>query len=154
MQEQLLRINAVGGVSGSFVCDEEGEVLASALAPEYDGHRLYLVTRTVAQTLAGLRTVQKRRPGNLDMLYANGRLLVKPLVGGCLCILCSARVNVPLLNLTADVVVRKLASQVRGSRPQASKNTPAEPLPEARTPTEPTEQILKTLDQFLRPFGK
>jgi hypothetical protein len=155
MQEQLLRINAVAGVLGSFVCDEEGAVLGSEVGRALDGHRLYLVTRSVAQTLAGLRTVQNRRTGEWDLLYEGGRLLVKPLSGFTLCILCEPRINVPLLNLTAEVAARKIATDIRQSQQRAvASSAAAAPAAEPQKPAEPPLQGASTLGRFLRPFGK
>jgi predicted regulator of Ras-like GTPase activity (Roadblock/LC7/MglB family) len=156
MQEQLERIKAVSGVSGSFVCDEDGEVLGSALGRDVDSHRLHLVTRTLAQTMAGLRSVQRRRPGGLDILYAKGRLLIKPMSGGSLAILCSRQVNIPLLNLTANVAVRKIGAELRNARKQAKEAEAVSSPEDAEQPdaSQEPEAGGDALQRFLRPFGR
>jgi predicted regulator of Ras-like GTPase activity (Roadblock/LC7/MglB family) len=114
MESILQDINAVVGVTGSFVCDGEGEVLAKALPEVFDDAVLSPVARTMAQTVAGLHTARRRRVGDIDLLYDESRLIVKGLTGGgVLGILCVRRINVPLLNLTADVAVGKLRQRIK-----------------------------------------
>ena len=111
--ENILRdVNAVVGVTGSFVCDDGGSILAKQLPNVYDEAMLLPVGRTMAQTIAGLRVAHGRQIGDIDLLYAQGRLIIKSVEGGCLCILCVRRVNVPLLNLTANVAAQKLGTEI------------------------------------------
>jgi predicted regulator of Ras-like GTPase activity (Roadblock/LC7/MglB family) len=137
MENALQDVNAVVGVSGSFVCDGEGQVLASALPGIFDETMLSNAGRTVAQTIAGLELTRRRKVGDLDLVYRGGRLVVKNLRVGYLCILCVPQINVPLLNLTANVAARKLAGQIK-----ASQTGPVEmekPAPhEARVSSGPT----------------
>ncbi|HID62234.1 MAG TPA: roadblock/LC7 domain-containing protein, partial [Anaerolineae bacterium] len=109
MESILKDINAVVGVTGCFVCDGEGQVLASAPPDLFDETILSSVGRTMAQTMAGLATARRRQAGDIDLLYDQGRFIAKNLREGCLCILCVRHINVPLLNLTANVAARKLA---------------------------------------------
>jgi predicted regulator of Ras-like GTPase activity (Roadblock/LC7/MglB family) len=137
MEELLRDINAVVGVGGSFVCDQNGEVLAAVLPSTMHRAGLWPIGRTVTQTVAGLQTVRKRKVGDIDLLYANGRFIIKSLRGGCLCIFCAPRINVPLLNMTADVAVRKIAARLQEKaqgRPQSAGQPPQEARqgPEAR----------------------
>ena len=67
-----------------------------------------MVSRTLVQTLGGIELARKRKVGDLDLGFAGGRLLVKSLAPGCLCILTVKRVNIPLVNMTANVAVKKL----------------------------------------------
>ncbi len=117
MEEILKDINAVVGVTGCFVCDDEGGVLAHALTGMFDARALASVGRTVAQTIAGLETTGRRKVGDIDLLYDQGRLIIKNLGEGCVCILCVRRMNVPLLNLTANVAVKKLSEKLKQSKP-------------------------------------
>ena len=135
MENALQNVNAVVGVSGSFVCDGEGQVLASALPDVFDETMLSNVGRTVAQTIAGLELARRRKVGDLDLVYREGRLVVKNLRVGYLCILCVPTINVPLLNLTANVAARKLAAQIKSGR-AAPVEKPA--LHEAKVPAVPT----------------
>jgi hypothetical protein len=47
------------------------------------------------------------------LLYNNGRLIIKSLDGSYLCIMCVQRINIPLLNLTANVAAQKLGKMVK-----------------------------------------
>jgi predicted regulator of Ras-like GTPase activity (Roadblock/LC7/MglB family) len=104
MQDILKDINAVVGVTGSFVCNGEGQILASALPELFDETILSAVGRTMAE----VATARRREIGDIDLVYDQGRLIAKNLGEGYLCILCVRHINVPLLNLTANVAAKKL----------------------------------------------
>ena len=116
METILKDINAMSGVLGSFVCDEEGKTLARALPDIYDGEMLAQAARTAAQTTAGLWMAKQRAVGEIDLLFSGGRLIVKGLDSACLCILCTPRLNLPLLNMTANVAVKKLQQAISDAR--------------------------------------
>ena len=116
MKTILEDINAMTGVLGSFVCDEEGRTLAQALPEIYDDEMLAQAGRTAAQTSAGLWMVKQRAVGELDLLFSGGRLIIKGLDSACLCILCTPRLNLPLLNLTANVAIKKLQREISAAR--------------------------------------
>jgi predicted regulator of Ras-like GTPase activity (Roadblock/LC7/MglB family) len=59
MEDILKNINVVVGVTGSFVCNGEGQVLASALSDLFDETILSTVGRTMAQTMAGLAIARR-----------------------------------------------------------------------------------------------
>ena len=120
MDSILENINAIVGVTGCFVCDSEGEALASVL-PDVFGEAALTVGRTAMQTVLGLQTTRRRRVNDLDLLYKEGRIIVKSLGEGCLCILCVRNINVPLLNLTANLAVRKLTKRLKALSPAETK---------------------------------
>jgi predicted regulator of Ras-like GTPase activity (Roadblock/LC7/MglB family) len=155
--ETILRdINAVVGVTGSFVCNQEGQVVARALPAVFDEAMLALVGRTATLTVAGLQTLRRHKAGDLDLLYGGGRVLVKNLRYGCLCILCVPRINVPLLNLTANVAARKLSAMLK-EQTSAPQPTPAQPdQTEGPGPAagEAPAEGRNALNRFLRPFGR
>jgi predicted regulator of Ras-like GTPase activity (Roadblock/LC7/MglB family) len=106
-------IKAVAGVTGCFVCDSEGKVLTSTLPGVFDRETVLAASRTVTQTILGLQTTRQRRVNDLDLLYKEGRVIFKSLGEGCLCILCARNVNVPLLNLTANLAAKKLTERLK-----------------------------------------
>jgi predicted regulator of Ras-like GTPase activity (Roadblock/LC7/MglB family) len=116
METILKDINAIVGVTGAFVCDDEGQILARLMPNVFDTNLLSPVGRTMAQTIAGLKIARRRKVGDVDLLYDQGRLIVKSLDEGYLCILCACRINVPLLNLTANVAVKKLGQRIKELR--------------------------------------
>jgi predicted regulator of Ras-like GTPase activity (Roadblock/LC7/MglB family) len=137
--ENILRdINAVVGVTGSFVCNDEGQMVAKLMPEVFDDDLLSPVGRTMAQTIAGLKIAQRRKVGDIDLLYDGGRLIVKNVGEGCLCILCVTRINVPLLNLTANVTAKKLANTLK------TKSVEAKPV----TPPLTTAEALKVMSGF------
>ncbi|MFB0535579.1 MAG: roadblock/LC7 domain-containing protein [Anaerolineae bacterium] len=121
MESILEDINAVVGVTGCFVCNNEGEVLGSVLPGVFDRQVISSVGRTAVQTLLGLQTTRRRRVNDLDLLYREGRVIVKSLGEGCLCILCVRNINVPLLNLTANLAAKKLTTRLRALSPAKTK---------------------------------
>ncbi|MFL7793732.1 MAG: roadblock/LC7 domain-containing protein [Anaerolineae bacterium] len=113
METILQDINAVLGVTGSFVCDAKGQVMARLLPNTLDPKLVTPAARTIAQTIEGLKVTQQDKVGDIDLLYDNGRLIIKSLDGSYLCIMCVQRINVPLLNLTANVAAKKLGKMIK-----------------------------------------
>jgi predicted hydrocarbon binding protein len=138
MEDILTDIGAVLGVTGCFVCDADGQILASTLSDLLAEGDLSTVGRTISQTTAGLVTSRRRKVQEIDLLYSEGRMVVKPLREGCLCVLCTRNMNVPLLNLTVDVAARKLAQMMK-----EEKAPPPAPEPEAEGI--PLEEVLQTV---------
>ena len=130
MEDILKDINAVIGVTGSFVCNGEGQVSASALPDLFDETILSTVGRTMAHTMAGMANARRRKISDIDLVYNQGRLIAKNLGEGCLCILCVRNINMPLLNLTANVAAKKLAARLKGRErpsPRREAKAPAGP---------------------------
>jgi len=153
MDRILQDINRVVGVTGSFVCDGEGMVLARALPSVFDGATLSTVARIAAQTIAGLETARRRKVTDLDLVYGDGRLVVKNLGNGCLCILCVRNINVPLLNLTANLAARKLSERIKrspGSRGAEMVAMPVEALPVEERPVEELAPLVLSLEGEVR----
>jgi len=73
--------------------------------------------RTLSQTVDGLETTRRRKVRELDLVYHEGRVVVKNLREGHLCIVCVRNINVPLLNLTANVAARKLSQMLKERKP-------------------------------------
>ena len=112
MENILKSINAILGVIGSFVCDRKGQVLTSAMPNSLDERILLDVGRTISQTLSGLATTHRRKIDDIDLVYGQGRFIIKNLGEGYLCILCVRNINVALLNMTANMAAKKLAKMV------------------------------------------
>ncbi len=111
----LKDVNALVGVTGSFVCDNQGRIVARALPENFDTPSLETVGRTVSQTCAGLEATRRRKMGDLGMLFGQGQIIAKNVGEGFLCILCVRRVNVPLLNLTANVAAKKIHDMLKAA---------------------------------------
>ena len=128
MESLLSDLNAVVGVTGSFIADRKGKILARALPSTYDGAALELVARTMMQTFTGLETARRRKVGDIDTIFKEGRLIMKPFGDGCVGIVTVPRINVALLNLTANVAVRKIHEEIKqraAAQPEAVAPPPS-----------------------------
>ncbi|MEW6566732.1 MAG: roadblock/LC7 domain-containing protein [Chloroflexota bacterium] len=112
MQELLRGIDGVLGVGGSFLCDPEGAIVASTLPGETNPATVSAVARTFNRTFEGLRLARRRKVQEMDLVFEKGRLVVKSLPGGCLVIACAPTINVQLLNMTVNLVVRQLSQHL------------------------------------------
>lgn len=139
METLLKEINAVLGVVGSFVCSSEGGIAAQAVPESISPGELATAARLVSQTFHALET-SGHRVNEADLVYRQGRLVVKNLRGGLLVILCARHINLPLLNLTANVVAKKLAAQIRPKAEAGKPPAPAAPPtgPESAGPLAPS----------------
>jgi predicted regulator of Ras-like GTPase activity (Roadblock/LC7/MglB family) len=120
MDAILKDINSVGGVLGAFVCGEAGEVLARMLPGATSDAALAATGRVLLQTLGGLEASRARKVTELEFHFEQGTLLVKNLGGRCLCILCGQKVNIPLLNLTANLALKQLRKELAEGFVQAA----------------------------------
>ncbi len=132
MDEILKDIQEVAGVTGSFVTDGSGQVLKSTLPGVFDQTSLRVVAKTLSKTIEGLRMARRKKVTELDLVFETGRLVVKVLTPGYLFIVCVPTINVPLLNLTANVAGKKLAALLSAEQ---AKSVPAPAAPVAAAPT-------------------
>ncbi len=138
MDDLLHELDDIVGVQGACVFGGDGAILASTLPEGIPAESLHAVGRTFTRTLEALRVARRRKVSDADLLYESGRLVVKNLADGCMLIQCTPTINVPLLNLTANVVARKVNERMKGKAPAAASAPAAEALvaPTA-TPTAP-----------------
>ena len=123
MEEILKSINTMQGVLGSFICDSKGNVLSAAMPGGIDKSMLNNVSRTITQTLGGLATTQRRKIGDVDLVYGQGRFIARSCGESLLCILCVRNINVPLLSLTLNVATKKLAEMVLDLKATGAKDS-------------------------------
>jgi predicted regulator of Ras-like GTPase activity (Roadblock/LC7/MglB family) len=130
MEQVLGDINAVAGVKGSFVCDSNGAVVAQALPASFDEAGVSPAARTLMQTIEGLETTRRRKVQQLDIVFHDARMVVKNLRVGCLYVLCARNINVPLLDLTANLAAKKLTEMLKEAPGPAVLKTAAAALGE------------------------
>lgn len=153
--DQLLAdINAVAGVRGSFLCNEDGTVVAEALPPSFERPSIELASRTLQQTVGGLETAKRRRVHQLDIVFRDSRIIVKNLRSGCLYVVCDRNINVPLLDLTANVAATKLSQMLKELKPEPSGAPPSAEEPEAARAaeealTDPSSLLLSRASQVI-----
>ncbi len=152
METSLHDLNRVLGVIGSFVCAPDGSILEQAVPEHVEANGVALAARAASQTLNALEA-SGVRANELDLAFADGRLIIKNLRGRILAILCARNTNLPLLNMTANAVVRKLTAESK-SGTRGTALTPA-PIPAPATaPAQPApasapapSQLLEELQQ-------
>jgi predicted regulator of Ras-like GTPase activity (Roadblock/LC7/MglB family) len=117
--DDILRdIQDVVGVTGCVVADSRGQVVKSTLPSVFDTASLTVVSKTLSKTIEGLRMARRKKVSELDLVFEGGRLVVKVLSAGYLFILCVPTINVPLLNLTANVAAKKLSALLAPATPK------------------------------------
>ena len=123
METILNDIKSTSGVAGVFLCGLDGSVIHASVPAVLDSATLTSVARGLIKTMEGLKMARRKKVVELDLLFHDGRLIVKNLGAGCLVILCTPSINVPLLNLTANVATKKL-SGLLAERAAASAAAP------------------------------
>lgn len=120
METVLKQLNTVPGVVGSMVCDLDGSLVSKTFPSLFDDQVLSSAARILVDGAAGLETVTGK-VGMIDLRYADARIVVRPLAGGHLVLLCAAQTNLQLLNISTSVAVPKLEKLV------AARPSPAPP---------------------------
>ncbi len=130
MEIILKEVNAVPGVIGAFVCLPDGKIATQVVPEKYAIEDLNLAARVTSQTFQALE-LSGQRVSEAALLFSEGRMVLKNFRGGTLIILCARNINIPLLNLTANVAVKKLVAETRSTKPATP--APAEIKPPAPT---------------------
>ena len=127
MQTLLESLNSVPGVVGGMVCAPEGRVLARAFPGPFDDASLRDAAAVLADGCVGLDTVTGSL-GLVDLRYAGARIVVKPMTGGLLLLLCGKAVNLQLLLISVAVASRKIEKALAEEpAPAASEERPKGP---------------------------
>jgi predicted regulator of Ras-like GTPase activity (Roadblock/LC7/MglB family) len=123
MNALLGQLNAVPGVIGSIVCDQEGKLLAHAFPPTFEPRRLQDAAVALADRSAALEAALGT-VGMIDLRYASARVVVKAMPGARLLFLCNPSLNLELLTLSASAALRSL-ERTLGARLPAAPGAPA-----------------------------
>src|SRR6185369_7244159 len=116
----LQQVNAVPGVLGSLVCDEDGRLFGHSFPPMFDQEMLEEAALQVGECAAGL-TALDDRVGFVDLRYQDSRILVKPLKSRLLMLFCQKSVNLQYLTITLRVAVKKLERLLEQAPPPAAQ---------------------------------
>jgi predicted regulator of Ras-like GTPase activity (Roadblock/LC7/MglB family) len=124
METILKEINAVIGVTGSFVCLNDGTVAAQALPEKISASSVANAARVASQTFQALETFGQC-VSEANLIYGQGRLILKHLPNGVLAILCARNINLPLLNLSIANALKKLGTELEPAKPTPTPASPA-----------------------------
>lgn len=162
MRDIIDQVAAVPGVVGTLVYGPTGEVLSSAFPSLFEADSL----RRVAAMLAEDDIVMGKMvgpKGALDLRFAGGRVVVKPVQGGALFVLCTSALNPQLLNLSLTQATRRL-EKVPGrisAPPPAAASAPAPAVasapPAARPAVDLTAEraaLVRAVTRQIGPIGE
>jgi hypothetical protein len=124
MQALLSQLNSVPGVAGTMVCDAEGRLLGHAFPPLFDASMLRDAAAALTDCLAGLQDVTGD-PTMVDLRYGDARIVVKPMAGARLLMLCTPQLNSQVLSLSTSVAVPKLEKLVAAGATAQPMDGPA-----------------------------
>ncbi len=149
MQSLLSQLNSVPGVVGSMVCDTNGRLLAQAFPPVFDPSMLRGAAAVLADSTVGLETVTGK-VGMVDLRYGDARIVVKPMTGAHLLLLCTLRMNLQVLNISTSVAVPKLEQLVaaRPAQRPATAAALAKPAPENKAANSCSAQLHETVQRI------
>ncbi len=137
----LATLMDVAGITGSFVCAQNGRLVAREIPALFEdavlseaGSRLVRVGETFAASGDELEMAVVR--------YGEHRVYLKTVAGGLLCIVVAGPVNMPALRMAANLVARRIGpavARVRNDLPASPPDRPAlsEAPPVRATPTVP-----------------
>jgi hypothetical protein len=106
MKEKLKEINSIKGVWGYFVCDNTGKILEREMPVVFMKH-LGMMGKEVTQVV-GLLESLRRSPENLDLLFEDGRVMIRDLRNCTLVIFCDPNVDIPMLGSKINVVISEI----------------------------------------------
>jgi len=165
MEEVLKQINTVTGTIGSMVCDDQGHLLAHVFPPLFDTSMLRDAVNALSENFSGLAEMT----GGVkmtDFRYQNGRIVVKPVDGGCLVLLCESTINLQLLTISLNVAIKKLEKLLKTGSTTPISSAPPEKVSPASGIASAQELIEKgvlsaqlqgmqtALAKFLGPMAK
>jgi predicted regulator of Ras-like GTPase activity (Roadblock/LC7/MglB family) len=141
MESVLGQLITVPGVVGGMVYDAEGTLLSRSFPPIFDDGILGGAARVLVDGAAGLELVTGK-VGLLDLRFADARIVVRPMSGASLVLLCAAQTNLQLLNISASVAIPKIerlvaARQVTAPVEEAAGPEPLEAAPPDEAPAPP-----------------
>lgn len=124
MEALLRQLNAVPGVVGTMVCDQDGRLLAHAFPATVDIATIERAAAAVGERTAAMHTALGP-VSTVDFRYANSRIVVKPAGDARVLFLCSPTINLQLLAMSASGVLRQLA-RFEGAAPLQERAAPLE----------------------------
>lgn len=165
MEDVLKNIKAVPGVLGCMVCDDHGDLVSQLFPSLFDKEMLSAAIATVSQNLPGLKDFTGGVK-MIDLRFGSGRIVVKPLEGGCLVILCEGTVSLQALIISMNIAVKQIEKALLISHSEAQQNPVSQKQTSAVLASSPRELIEQgalseylqgmqiTLAKYLGPMAK
>lgn len=127
MQTLLQQITAIDGVIGCSLYDEQGKILAAACPLVLDESQLGIAAGAMLDCLHALQVSQIL--SGMELRFSEGRMLIRPLKGAYINVLCSKTVNLSMVNITLNLALRKLEQMLPlpGAAPTAVEAPVAAP---------------------------
>jgi predicted regulator of Ras-like GTPase activity (Roadblock/LC7/MglB family) len=133
VRTSLATLKDVAGIAGSFVCTQNGRLIAREIPALFEdavlaeaGSRLLRVGETFAASGDDLEVAVIR--------YGENRIYLKSLAGGMLCIVVAGPVNMPALRMAANLVGRRIAPAVARAHLELPPAPPETPPPGSTVP--------------------
>ncbi len=147
MQPLLDSLNTVPGVVGSMVCTQDGRLLAHSFPAVFDASSLQQAATVLADGATGLETVTGAI-NLVDLRYQQARMILKPVTGGHLLLLCAATVNIQALVISLSVASKKIEKLIAEPEPVdvpvPEPEAPAAAAPAEDAPGEATSEPSKS----------
>ena len=164
MEEFLRQIKTVPGTLGCMVYDDQGHLVSHVFPSIFDQKMLGAAVATVSENLPGL----KDYTGGVRMIdfrFQNGRIVVKPVDGGCLVILCEGTVNLQSLIISLNLAVKQVEKSLKTAGPvsqpasvAATTSSSSKASPQDLIDKGPLASYLQemqtTLAKFMGPMAK
>jgi predicted regulator of Ras-like GTPase activity (Roadblock/LC7/MglB family) len=140
MQTVLDQMNTLPGIVGSMVYNAEGRVLAKAFPALFDGDALASAAGVLLYGVPGLE-VAAGTISLLDLRYGESRIVVRPIKGANLLLLCTRQANLQFLNISVGMAIPKIEKLVT-SQPAVPAIPPVPAAPAiSRPPTSIKEEL-------------
>lgn len=108
VREQLANLNRTPGVLGSCLCSKDGSVLASSMPDIFDPASVGKAGEAAAEALTALETFDDGT-WELDFVFEQYFCVVRPAGEHLILLLCEPTVSMPVLKLSINVVVKRIA---------------------------------------------
>jgi predicted regulator of Ras-like GTPase activity (Roadblock/LC7/MglB family) len=122
VKDHLDELATRSGVHAVFVCDQEGRMLSSAVSTPRFKDAFEPLSNVILRTNTALKTLKHGGLEEVEWVYSGGRVLVRSLGNGLLCLICERSVNLQLLTMK----IEEVQGQVRGALAAVKR----EPSPE------------------------
>ncbi|WLT32248.1 roadblock/LC7 domain-containing protein [Geothrix sp. PMB-07] len=153
MQTILDQMNTLPGMVGSLVYGPEGRILAQAFPAAFDASQLAEAVDMLLNGAHGLE-VATGPIAMLDFRYRGARIIVRPIKGATLLLLCTPQANLPFLNISLGMAIPKV-EKLAAQRALLPEPTPPGKADDSGSPSSsPLEADVEKLKGFEKVFLK